>query len=181
MRVISGKYRGKLLKEFSLASTKPTLDRVKEAVFSSIQFDIIGAKVLDLFSGTGALGIECISRGAEKVDFVDNNIQAIKLIHKNLEGIEGNFTVNNIDFLEFLKNAKRDNIKYNIIFIDAPFATNYAKIAIDYIISNDLVESKGIIIYEKAYNTAFQFSFEDYSCVQKKYGSVEIVKIIKNQ
>ena len=80
MRVIAGKYRGKKLKEFSLSSTKPTLDRVKESLFSSIQFDLIDARVLDLFSGTGALGIESLSRGAKEVDFVDSNPEAIKIL-----------------------------------------------------------------------------------------------------
>ena len=84
MRIISGKYRGKKLKEFELNSTKPTLDRVKESIFNLIQFDVADAVVLDLFSGTGALGIEAISRGAKQTFLVDNNINAIKIIKETL-------------------------------------------------------------------------------------------------
>ena len=103
MRVIAGTYRGKILKEFSLSSTKPTLDRVKESLFSSIQFDVIGARVLDLFAGTGALGIEAISRGAKYVDFVDTNTDAINIINQNLQGIKGEYNVTKSDYLQFLQ------------------------------------------------------------------------------
>ena len=82
MRVIAGKYRAKKLNEFTLGSTRPTLDRVKEAIFSSLQFDLINATVLDLFAGTGALGIEAISRGAKQTYFVDNEKKAIEIIKK---------------------------------------------------------------------------------------------------
>ena len=88
MRIVSGKYRGKKLKEFDIETTKPTLDRVKESIFNLIQFDVADSVVLDLFSGTGALGIEAISRGAEKVVMVDSNKKAINVIKQNLVGIE---------------------------------------------------------------------------------------------
>ena len=84
MRVISGKYRGKKLKEFDLNSTRPTTDRVKESIFNLIQFEVIDSVVLDLFSGTGALGVEAISRGAKKTYLVDTNTQAIAIIKENL-------------------------------------------------------------------------------------------------
>ena len=179
MRVIAGKYRGKILKEFDLSSTKPTLDRVKESIFSSIQFDIIDAKVLDLFSGTGALGIECLSRGASCVDFVDSNIDAIKIIKQNLQGIDGVYSVNHSDYLKFLTNAKSNNKKYDIVLLDPPFATNYGANAINYILINNLLSDRGVIIYEKAYDTPFDLSIEGYEFKQKKYGSVGVVKIIK--
>ena len=84
MRVVAGRYRGKKLKEFELETTKPTLDRVKESMFNLVQFEIVDAVVLDLFSGTGALGVESISRGAKKTYFVDANPKAIKIIKENL-------------------------------------------------------------------------------------------------
>lgn len=177
MRVIAGKYRGKKLKEFSLSSTKPTLDRVKESLFSSIQFDLVDADVLDLFSGTGALGIESLSRGAKSVDFVDSNNEAIKIIKQNLEGIDGQFTVTKSDYLEFLSETKTKGKKYNIVLLDPPFATDFGEKAIDYIVSNDLLNEGGIIMYEKAYTTPFNFDVEGCTCVQKKYGTVGVVKI----
>ena len=179
MRIIAGKYRGKLLKEFSLSTTKPTLDRVKESLFSSIQFDLIGAQVLDLFSGTGALGIESISRGAKYVDFVDVNIEAIKIIKQNLSGIDGDYSVTKSDYLSFLQQAKTSNKKYNIVLLDPPFATNYGVKAIEFIINNNLLEDEGIIMYEKSYETPFDLKVEGYKYVEKKYGTVGVVKIVK--
>ena len=105
MRVIAGKYRGKKLKEFNLDSTKPTIDRVKESIFNLIQFDVQDSVVLDLFSGTGAVGIEAISRGAKKTIMVDSNINAIKIIKENLSGVDGDFIVANEDYANFLNST----------------------------------------------------------------------------
>lgn len=179
MRVIAGIYRGKKLKEFSLSSTKPTLDRVKESLFSSIQFDLIDACVLDLFSGTGALGIESLSRGAKSVDFVDNNIEAIKIIKQNLQGIKGEFSVTKSDYMSYLQNAKNSGKKYDIVLLDPPFNTDFGLNAIEYIINNDLLNNNGIIMYEKSYETIFDLSIEGYDITQKKYGTVGVVKIVK--
>jgi len=179
MRIIAGKYRGKKLKEFNLSTTKPTLDRVKESIFSSIQFDIIGATVLDLFSGTGALGIECLSRGASSVDFVDFNADAIKIIKQNLVGIDAKFTVNYADYIKFLQTAKQANKQYDIVLLDPPFNTDFGTKAIEYIIDNNLLADNGIIIYEKANATPFEFDNPNYTCTSKKYGTVGVVKIIK--
>ena len=179
MRVIAGKYRGKLLKEFSLSTTKPTLDRVKESLFSSIQFDLIDASVLDLFSGTGALGVESISRGARFVDFVDTNSEAIKIIKQNLHGIDGEYNVTKSDYMTFLQQAKTSNKKYNIVLLDPPYNTDFGIKAIEYILANDLLANDGIIMYEKAYSTTFKLNFDGYTIKEKKYGTVEIVKIVK--
>ncbi len=180
MRVIAGKYRGKKLKEFQLSSTKPTLDRVKESLFSSIQFDLIGAKVLDLFSGTGALGIESLSRGASSVDFVDKNPEAINIIKQNMQGIEGDFTITQSDYMDFLTKLKPSGKKYDIILLDPPFDTDFGCRAIDYILTNNLLTDNGIIMYEKAHNTPFELKVKDYTYTQKKYGTVGVVKIIKS-
>ena len=180
MRVIAGKYRGKLLKEFSLGSTKPTLDRVKESLFSSIQFDLIDAVVLDLFSGTGALGVECLSRGAKHVDFVDCNAEAIKIIKQNLQGIDGKYSVSKSDYLAFLNQAKQSGKKYDIVLLDPPYNEDFGIRAIEYIIDNNLLTDNGIIIYEKLYETPFEFDRQGYSCKQRKYGTVGVVKIVKN-
>ena len=85
MRVITGSARGRRLKELEGMETRPTTDRVKEGLFSAIQFDIEGRKVLDLFAGTGQLGIECLSRGAASAVFVDRRADAVKLIRENLK------------------------------------------------------------------------------------------------
>ena len=181
MRVIAGKYRGKKLQEFTLSSTKPTLDRVKESLFSSIQFDLIGASVLDLFSGTGALGIESVSRGASSVDFVDTNPEAIKIIKQNLKDIDGDFSVTKSDYLAFLTNAKDKGKQYDIVLLDPPFNTDYGLKAIQYIVSNNLLADSGIIMYEKAYTPCFDLQFDGYTVKEKKYGTVGVVKIMKSE
>lgn len=179
MRVIAGKYRGKKLKEFSLSTTKPTLDRVKESLFSSIQFDLIGANVLDLFAGTGALGIESLSRGASSVDFVDTNPDAIKIIKQNLQGIDGQYSVTKSDYKSYLNQALLSGKKYDIILLDPPFDTNFGLEAIDFIINNSILSDNGIIMYEKLYTTPFDINYDGYNFVQKKYGTVGVVKIVK--
>lgn len=179
MRVIAGIYRGKKLKEFSLSSTKPTLDRVKESLFSSIQFDLIGAKVLDLFAGTGALGIESLSRGATSVEFVDSNPEAIKIIKQNLQGIDGKTYVTKSDYMTYLNQALLTGKRYNIILLDPPFDTNFGIKAIEFIINNNLLEDGGIIMYEKLYTTPFELNKDGYVYNQKKYGTVGVVKIVR--
>ena len=101
MRIVAGKYRGKKLKEFELDSTKPTLDRVKESIFNLIQFEVLDAEVLDLFAGTGALSIECISRGAKFVSMVDSNPKAIKLILLSEEILQ----INTYEFFLYTRNV----------------------------------------------------------------------------
>ena len=173
MRVVAGKYRAKKLNEFSLGSTRPTLDRVKEAIFSSIQFDLMGATVLDLFSGTGALGIEAISRGAKLTYFVDNERKAIEIIKSNLKGISEEYKVCFFDYMNFLK--ENVNLKFNVVLLDAPFKTDYAENAIDFLINNDMIEQNGVIVFEKDYNKEYTKTFNGYKRTDKKYGTVGVV------
>lgn len=179
MRIIAGKYRGKKLKEFELSSTKPTLDRVKEAIFSCIQFDIINSTVLDLFSGTGALGIEAVSRGAKNVLFVDKNKEAIKLIKSNLIGIDGEFKVIQSDYEDFLKT----NIdkKFDLVLLDPPFNSDFGENAIEFLIANDMIEKNGVIVFERSEEKKFDKTYDSYSIQNKKYGSVGVTIIRKNK
>lgn len=176
MRIIAGKYRGKKLKEFELNSTKPTLDRVKESMFNLIQFDVVDAVVLDLFSGTGSLGIEALSRGADKCIFVDNNDIAIKLIKDNLQGIDGNKEIIHSDYMEFLKKCKQ---KFDIVILDPPYMTDYGIEAINTILTLDLLNDNGIILFETTDLKDLEFAFFGYQCRRKKYGTVAVYKIQK--
>lgn len=176
MRVIAGKYRGKKLKEFNLLSTRPTLDRVKESIFNLIQFDVYGAKVLDLFSGTGAFGIECISRGAQQVIMIDNNAQAIKIIKENLFSIEGNFEVKNTDGINYLKTCKQ---RFNLILLDPPYKSALGTDAIEIIIEKNLLESLGIIIFETDKEHEFNFNNPNFEINKKVYGNVAVYKLTK--
>ncbi len=176
MRIVSGRYRGRKLKEFTLGTTKPTLDKVKEAIFDLIQFDVPDAVVLDLFSGTGALGIEAISRGAKKTILVDNNKEAIKLIHENLKRIEGEFEVKMEDYLSFLNSTHQ---KFDIVLLDPPYATEFGEIAIKKIIEKQLLNEGGIVIFETSEQKDFGFDFEGFSIKKKKYGTVAVYKLEK--
>lgn len=173
MRVIAGKYRAKKLNEFKLGSTRPTLDRVKEAIFSSLQFDLINATVLDLFAGTGALGIEAISRGAKQTYFVDNEKKAIEIIKSNLKGITENYEVCFLDYLTFLNKFK--NTKFDVVLLDAPFNTDYAENAIDFLINNNMISNNGVIMFEKSYNKPFNKEYVGYKRTDKKYGTVSVI------
>jgi len=175
VRVVAGKYRGKKLKEFNLDSTRPTLDRVKESIFNLIQFDVQGAVVLDLFSGTGALGIEAISRGAKKTYLIDSNPQAIKIITENLKGINEDYVIKNTDAFSFLKGKET----FDIVLLDPPYATDLGLKAIDYLIKNHKINEDGIIIFETSAQFNFNFEYPNYEVSKRKYGTVYVYKIVR--
>ena len=148
MRVITGKARGVQLKTPDGMTTRPTADRVKEALFSIIQFEIPGAKVLDLFGGTGQLGIEALSRGAKSAIFVDAGEPACKLIRENLRRtkLEADAKVIRSDYLEYLKRCREN---FNIIFLDPPYAEVFLENALNCIGEIDILQSGGIIVTER--------------------------------
>ena len=147
MRVITGTARGRRLKELEGMETRPTTDRVKEGLFNILQFDIEGRKVLDLFAGTGQLGIECLSRGAASAVFVDRRADAVKLIRDNLKTTEltENARVVAGDSMEYLKGLRE---KFDIIFLDPPYAAGLLEAAISHIAEFDILSPHGIIVAE---------------------------------
>ena len=148
MRVVAGKYRGKNLASPKDESVRPTTTRIKETLFNVLQGYVSGATVLDLFAGSGALGIECISRGASDVTFVDRSKDSIALVYQNLKGIDGNYKVVNADFSSALRSSYVSGKKFDLIFLDPPYATNLAELAIELIIQLDLLNEDGIIVFE---------------------------------
>lgn len=147
MRVISGTARGNKLYSLEGNNTRPTLDRVKESLFNIIGLKVRDAVVLDLFSGSGAIGIEAASRGAEKVILCDKSKDAINIINKNIEKtkLKENTKVINSDYKEALKKA---GCTYDIIYIDPPYATNLVKESVEEILKNEYLNNSGIIIIE---------------------------------
>ncbi len=147
MRVISGAARGKRLDELPGLDTRPTTDRVKEGLFNAIQFDIEGRRVLDLFAGTGQLGIECLSRGAAFCDFVDMAPAALKVVEKNVRacGLESRAAFHRRDFSAFLSGAKE---KYGLIFLGPPYVAGNLERALGQIAAIDIVVKNGIIVCE---------------------------------
>ena len=147
MRVITGTARGRRLKELEGKETRPTTDRVKEGLFNIIQFDIEGRRVLDLFAGTGQLGIEALSRGAESAVFVDCRKEAARLAEDNLRltGLRDKARVVCGDALSFLASARE---KYDLIFLDPPYGTGLLEKALSDIVRFDILRQHGIIICE---------------------------------
>ncbi len=121
MRVIAGMYGGRTLKAPPGAATRPTSDRVREALFSILADRVGGARVLDLFAGSGALGLEALSRGADSVTFVDDAAPAIRAVKANLAALDAAATVRQTDALRFLAAASGNGAQYDLIFLDPPY------------------------------------------------------------
>lgn len=171
MRVIAGFAKGVPLKTPDGFQTRPTTDRIKEAMFSIIHFDIPGAKVLDLFGGTGQLGIEALSRGAASAVFVDASQAACKLIRENLKKtkLEDNSKVLQNDYEMFLNNSAE---KFDIIFLDPPYAEKFLENSLNLITEIDILQRNGIIITERSIEKDFPYQFDGYSRSRDyKYGS----------
>ena len=172
MRVITGKARGVQLKTPDGMLTRPTADRVKEALFSIINFDLPGAKVLDLFGGTGQLGIEALSRGAASAVFVDAREESCKLIRENLKRtkLERDAKVVRSDYLDYLNRCRE---QYNIIFLDPPYAEVFLENSIKRITEIDILQSDGIIVAERPLGKELPWEFEGYTRSKDyKYGKV---------
>ena len=172
MRVIAGTARGITLKTPDGMKTRPTADRVKEALFSIIHFDIPGAKVLDLFGGTGQLGIEALSRGASEVTFVDQSDAACKLIRENLRRtkLENTGKVFRGDYMEYLSRCRE---QYDIILLDPPYAEVFLENALKRITEIDILRSGGIIVAERPVGKELPWDFDGFTRSKDyKYGTV---------
>lgn len=172
MRVISGRYRGLKLNAFEGSDIRPTADRVKESLFNILYADIAGARVLDLFCGSGSLGIECLSRGARFVDFNDVSPQSVKLLKSNLARLKDtkNYSVSTGDYAAFLSAARTP---YDIIFIDPPYADDCGIYALRTIAKRGLLTRDGIAVYER--DRAFSGEAEGLEKYdERKYGKTYI-------
>lgn len=184
MRVISGSARGKKLKTLEGLETRPTLDRVKEAIFNILQFDLKETTVLDLFSGSGAIGIEALSRGAKEAVFCDKSNKAINIIKENLVAtrLVSKADIINKDYIETLNILKNKANKFNIIFLDPPYKSNYAVESIKYIIKNELLTEDGIIVVETDDENIIK-ELEEYKEIEvydtRKYGIVHVIFLRK--
>lgn len=147
MRVISGKARGTKLKTIQSTSTRPTLDRVKESLFNILQDKIKDSIILDLFAGSGALGIEALSRGAKRAYFCDKNKEAIKVMAENLNktNLNDKAIVFNCDYETAIKKIEE---KLSIVFLDPPYKMDFAIKAIIKLMENDLLTKESLIIIE---------------------------------
>lgn len=180
MKIISGKYKGRNLKGYTLKGTRPTMDRVKESLFATINLKLENSTCLDLFAGSGALGIEALSMGAKEVIFVDREYMAVKTIKTNLNMLNEsiNTTILNMDYLKALE--KLSPKKFDIIFLDPPYKTDYLMHSLERIKDLKLLNKEGIIILES--DDLNKLEHDDYyeEIKTKKYGD-KYIKIIKKK
>lgn len=177
MRVITGTARGRRLKTPENYAIRPTADSVKEALFNIIQFDIEGRRVLDLFAGTGQLGIECLSRGAAGAVFVDESAAAVKIVKNNLKtcGLEG--AVFQTDALGFLRGC---TAKFDIILVDPPYDASLYGEVLKTINSVDILSDGGIIICEARRERQLPEMTAPYKKQREyNYGRVKLCKYVK--
>ncbi|MBE5755625.1 MAG: 16S rRNA (guanine(966)-N(2))-methyltransferase RsmD [Clostridiales bacterium] len=151
MQIITGKYRARKLIGVDADTTRPTLARVKESIFNLIQFKIADSVVLDLFAGSGAFGAECISRGAEKVYFVDQVQKAIDTIKINTKNMTEDFEIIKSNYLDFLNQARLKGLKFDIVYLDPPYETDFAITAINKLVELSLLNEDSTIIVEHKY------------------------------
>lgn len=176
MRIISGKYKGRKLDGFDILGTRPTMDRVKESLFAMIQLELKDSTCLDLFAGSGALGMEALSNGAKCCYFVDNNSKVIDILNKNIMNmsIDQEYRLIKKDFLHALGDFK--DLKFDLIFLDPPYEQNLINKAIEVILKHDLLNMSGLIICEYEKEVINNHNLEIIK--DKKYGS-KYIKILK--
>lgn len=179
MRVIAGKYRHiNLVAPNGTSITRPTLDRIKEAMFNILNMYVIDATVVDLFSGSGALGIEALSRGASFVYFNDQDNNAQKSIKENLTKIKANkedYSLTKLDYLSFLNTLKENNKKIDILLLDPPYKNNIYEEILEYCINNNLFNEGAKVMMEALLDTPF--NLDNYSFKQYKYGEKKLVLV----
>lgn len=181
MRVISGKAKGIQLQTPQGMLTRPTTDRVKEALFSILQFDLPGTQVLDLFGGTGQLGIEALSRGAKNAVFVDARREACQLIRANLQKtrLEQSAQVVQSDYMEYLSRCRE---KFGLILLDPPYAEVFLENALKRITEIDILQPGGIIAAERPLGKELPWDFLGYSRSRDyKYGKILLTLYRKNE
>ncbi|MGN0981903.1 MAG: 16S rRNA (guanine(966)-N(2))-methyltransferase RsmD [Candidatus Limivicinus sp.] len=176
MRVISGSVRGRRLKTPENYDIRPTTDNVKESLFNIIQFDIEGRRVLDLFAGTGQLGIECLSRGADSVVFVDQSRDAVKIIKENLKACGLSAPVLQQEALSYLRGCG----SFDLIFVDPPYDSGLYEPVLNSINSVDILSDGGIIVCESRRETFMpELAAPYHKRKEYRYGKVKLTLYVK--
>ena len=173
MKVISGILKGRNIKGYDIEGTRPTMDRVKESLFAMIQDDIRDSIVLDLFAGSGALGLESLSRGASSCYFVDTNLKAYKTIKDNIKSlkISEHTEVFLQDYKTFLNNNK--DKKFGVVFLDPPYKMkNIYDEVVDFMLENDMLTKDAVIVKESDVHFEEDERFRKYK--KYKYGIIHV-------
>ena len=180
MRIISGKYKGRVLKGYTLKGTRPTMDRVKESLFATINEYINNSVCLDLFAGSGNLGIEALSMGAREVVFVDKEYMASKTIKSNIDMLDSNInaTILTMDYLKALE--KLYPKKFDLIFLDPPYKTDYINKSLKKIEELNLCKGTSLLILESDELEKIEYSNYYEEVKTKKYGD-KYIRILKKK
>lgn len=184
MRIISGIARGTKLYTLDGINTRPTLDRIKEPLFNILNFDLQDAIVLDLFAGSGALGLEAISRGAKKAIFCENNRNAASIVERNIEKTRFNqkaLLIKN-DFEVAIKQIENDRIKIDIVFLDPPYKTNLILKSLKQILDSEVLKNEAIIVLETDEPERIKDEIKDLNVNifdVRKYGRVSLIFLNK--
>ena len=176
MRIVAGKYRSRVLNEFEKIGVRPTSDKARESLFNIINLKVKDCVFLDLFAGTGAVGIEALSRGAKEVYFCDNSINSVKLIKSNLEKlkISEDIFVNFINATTFLSGTDKT---FDIIYIDPPYASEEYLSAIN--LSLEKLKDGGMVIVESDKPLNYKVNGEVFD--ERKYGKCHLTFIRKEK
>ena len=177
MRVISGKARGLKLNTPKNDDVRPTTDRVKESLFNMINSYMMESDILDLFAGTGSLGIECLSRGANKCVFVDSSRESIAIVKSNIKKarVENESIVLNSDFKSAINSLAHKNAQFDVIFMDPPYYKNMFSDALSSVDDKNLLKEDGIIVVEHDTKDEFPDTIGRlYKTKDKKYGNTTI-------
>lgn len=174
MKIISGKYKSRIINGYDINGTRPTMDRVRESLIATIYPYLKDAIVLDLFAGTGSLGLEAISNGAKEVTFVDINKKCLDEINKTINSISIEEKVNLINN-DYITALKLFNKKFDLIFLDPPYHENKLNEAIKMIEELDLLNKGGIIVSE--YEEENPIS--NYELIKEKKYGLKHIKIFK--
>lgn len=176
MKIISGLYKGRKLAGFDIDGTRPTMDRVKESLFAIINAYIDNSTVLDLFSGSGNLGIEALSEGAGWAYLIDNNNKAIQIINKNINDFNiSSATVLKMDYKKALEYFNDEDIKFDLIFLDPPYKTDYIEKGLTLIDKCNLISNDGVIVCESSDLEKIIYSDNFIAKKTKKYGDKWVV------
>ena len=146
MRIIGGKHRGRVLKTFEGEAVRPTSDRAREALFNVLQNEIFDSVFYDGFAGSGAVGLEALSRGAKKVVLTDVSSESVKLIKSNAALLKETPTILNVDCVSFLSSTDE---KFDIIFLDPPYKKDDGELALKIIAERDILSKEGVAVFEK--------------------------------
>lgn len=184
MRIVGGKLKSRRLYVSSKAELRPTADRVKESIFNMLEGEIEGKEILDLFAGTGNLGIEALSRGADKVTFVDSSTQSIKLIQRNLEDLEclSCSEILKLDFRKGIQKLAQGGRKFDIVFADPPYLLGYVQEVIDCLKREKILKDDALIVIEHHKKEELSLDSSSFAELKRrKFGDTLVTILFKKR